>query len=115
MYGSPIKSGKGPEVYFSNSMAEDKETQNRVKEMAKKDHEDYINRSKMRHKGAPGAPEFKLSFKPTGPQEYKELFDFDKEKVSYKVPVYAPQVRSSHYDKEFSIIFVLIISRKGCN
>ena len=53
---------------------EDKDTQKRVKELADKDQEDYIARSKSRHKGAPGAPEFKVAFKPTGPQEYKELY-----------------------------------------
>ena len=44
----------------------------RIKEMAKKDEEEYIAKSKMRHKGAPGAPEFKVSFKPPGPQESKD-------------------------------------------
>jgi hypothetical protein len=73
MYSSPVKSGKGPDVYFSNMSAMDKDTQKRITAMSIADQEEYIEKSKMRHKGAKGAPEFKQSFKPTGPQEYVEL------------------------------------------
>ena len=71
MYPSPVKQGKGPDVYFMDMVKEDKETQKRVQELSKKEHEEYIARSKGRQKK--DATDYKASFKPTGPQEYKEL------------------------------------------
>ena len=73
MYGGIIKTGHSPDVYFSNSMLEDKETQKRIKEMAKKDEEEYLEKARSRKKGAKSAVEYKAAFKPTGPQEYKDL------------------------------------------
>ncbi len=71
MYPSPVKQGKGPDVYFQNMVEEDKETQKRVKELAEKDKEEYKEKVKGRKKGA--QTEYKQSFKPTGPQEYQEM------------------------------------------
>ncbi len=53
--------------------AEDKETQKKLKELAEKDKQEYLAKARSRHKGAEGAPEYKLSFKPAGPNEYKDL------------------------------------------
>jgi len=55
-------------------MAEDKETQERIKKMAKADQEEYLAKAKSRHKGAAGAPEFKVAFHPPGPQEMKDMY-----------------------------------------
>lgn len=76
MYGRIIRKGKSPDVYFSNSMIEDKQTQKRLEEMALKDEEIYLAKAKSRKKGAKTAEEYKIPFKPTGPQEYKDLYVF---------------------------------------
>jgi len=67
-----VRSGHGPDVYFQDMVKENKQTQERVESLAKKDQEEYINRAKKRMKGAP-KEDYKPSFKPTGPQLYKEL------------------------------------------
>jgi hypothetical protein len=72
-YAKPVRSGKGPDVYFSNMTAMDRATEKKLKEFAISDQEAYLKLAKSRKKGSADAPEFKAAFKPTGPQEYAEL------------------------------------------
>lgn len=73
MFPKSGKKGKGPDVYFKNMVYEDADTQKRVREIADKDHQQYIERAKSRKKGAQSADGYKAQFRPTGPQEYVEL------------------------------------------
>lgn len=73
MYCSPIKKGKGRDVYFSDAVKPDDQTVEKLKKIAELENKEYLERAKKRHKGAEGAAEYKVPFHPAGPQEYKDL------------------------------------------
>lgn len=73
IFTKPLKHGKNSDAYFSNLAMQDKHTLNQVKEMADKEHENYMASVRSRKKGANPESTYKAVFKPGGPQESKDL------------------------------------------
>jgi hypothetical protein len=101
----PLKHGKAPDVYFTNIFKEDKENLNKIKAQAEKEKEDYLKVVASRKKGAEADPNavFKAAFKPTGPQEYKDLYD--KNPVKYNVPITKEVDKKKKINKEAKTVF----------
>lgn len=55
-------------------MVQDKATLEQVRNMADKEKEDYLNLVKSRKKGGENQQVYKATFRPTGPQEMKDLY-----------------------------------------
>ncbi len=106
IFTKPLKRGNGPDVYFINGFKEEKETLKKLEEIAKKEREDLLRKVKGRKKGGEESNNnntFKANFKPSGPQEYKDLYD--KNPVNYKVPITKEIDKKTKIDKEHKTVF----------
>jgi hypothetical protein len=73
IFTKPSKKGKFADAFFSNMTVQDKKISQMEKEMADKERAEYLTLVQTRKKGSNGAA-YKATFKPGGPQEYKDLY-----------------------------------------
>lgn len=71
IYTTTLKKGKFPDAYFSNLLKTDKQIQAQIAEMAEKERHEYLASVKKRKEK--NSQNFKESFLPSGPQEYKDF------------------------------------------
>jgi len=75
--------------------------------MAKDEREKFLETVKGRKKGGEGeAKSFRAKFRPTGPQEYKDFYDHQENRVKYDVPIDAVVDKKLKIDKEHKSVFV---------
>ena len=68
VFTSPPKTGKNTDAMFTNIFTQDEEAIEKLKQKAKEDHQFYMKKVKERADKPLG-----YIFKPTGPQDYKDL------------------------------------------
>lgn len=103
IFTNPGKKGKFSDAYFSNLAKIDKNILEDVEQKAKREHDDYMNLVKNRKKSTGG---FKQTFRPSGPQEYKNLFDYETNKVKYDRTVTKEVDKKLKIDKEHRTVFM---------
>jgi len=101
IYTTILKKGKFSDAFFSNMVKEDKQIQAHISQMAEKEREDYMAEVKKRLQK--GGQNFKESFLPAGPQEYKDLYS--QNPVTYKIPIDAVIDKTKKIDKEKKSVF----------
>ena len=90
------KSGQGVDVFFQNPFKTDADFVKRLASQSKKEREDYIsNIQKQKHNKDKG---FKINFKPSGPQEFKDFLTINP--YVNKESLYKEQPKHYHVDKE---------------
>lgn len=103
IFTKPLKKGKAPDAYFSNGFKEEKATLKRVKEMAEKDREEYLAMVRKNKENDPNKV-YRAKFKPSGPAEYKNLYDINP--VRYKIPITKEIDKKTKIDKEHRTVFI---------
>ena len=68
IYTNPPKKGKNNDAMFTNIIVQDEAAFQKMKEKAKEEHENYLKKVRERAEKQSG-----FSFRPGGPQEYKDL------------------------------------------
>jgi hypothetical protein len=106
VFTNPGKKGKNKDAFFSNAFQEEKGTLKMLEEMAKKEQEDLLTLVHSRKKGAAVAEGFRVAFKPGGPQEYKDFYDKDGNRVEYKEPITYQPDKKLKIDKEHRSVFM---------
>jgi len=101
IYTTILKKGKFSDAFFSNMVKEDKEIQAQIEKLAEKEKEEYMKNIKKRAEKNP--QNFKESFVPTGPQEYKDLYL--QNPVIYKIPIDKVIDKTKKIDKERKSVF----------
>lgn len=103
IYTKPSKQGKFSDAFFSNFMKVDKELLTEIEQKAKQEKEEYLQLVKSRKKGVEG---FKQTFKPGGPQEYKDFYDHESNKVKYEMPITKIIDKKMKIDREHRSVFM---------
>jgi hypothetical protein len=106
VFTTPGKSGKAQDAYFSNMIKEEKHTLLRVKEVAEKQQKEKLKMVETRKNRSQSAKNYRANFKPGGPQEYKDFYEFPQNRVMYKVPVEKTIDKRLKIDKEKRSVFM---------
>jgi hypothetical protein len=101
IYTTILKKGKFSDAFFSNLVKTDKEIQAHIAQLAEKEKQEYMAGVKKR-KGK-DTQNFKESFLPSGPQEYKDFLA--QNPVLYSVPVDKAIDKTKKIDKEKKSVF----------
>jgi len=96
-----LKKGKFSDAFFSNMVKEDKEIQAQIANLAEKERQEYMKNVKKRTQKQ--SHNFKESFLPAGPQEYKDLYL--QNPVVYDIPIEKIIDKTKKIDKEKKSVF----------
>lgn len=93
IYAKSSKKGKTLDCYFdANFIKEDKDIRSLIEKRAKEDSDKVMSKVKQ----AKGKENFKITFKPAGAFEYKDMFYPDT--INYKDPVWKEPLRGQNID-----------------
>lgn len=101
IYTTILKKGKFSDAFFSNMVKEDKHIQAQIEQLADKEKQEYMSNVKKRTQK--DSHNFKQSFLPAGPQEYKDLYL--QNPVLYNIPIDKVIDKTKKIDKERKSVF----------
>jgi hypothetical protein len=102
IYTNPLKKGQTKDAYFSNLHHLEKNVLSMVEEKAKQERDNYMALvGSRKNKNAV----YKQVFKPSGPQEYKDFYEFEENKVQYDIPLTYEEDKKKKIDKEHRNVY----------